>query len=307
MPIHRWLIPIGLFFWLTISALGLKAQTPGLQTNPMNCPEPALNRIKKHLVAAGETLESIASEYNLIPATLMGLNPSLRQGEVRMGMEIFIPPYNGIRVEVPEGKTWQDVAAEYNVRPALVYEVNGCQENPREVFLPGVNWSPVEGDVPLERYLTGYPLPSVAPLLFGFGWKVHPVTRKVVFHSGLDLQANVGTPVLAVGDGTVAFADERGDYGNLVVVNHEEGLQTRYAHLDRITVLAGEKIKKGTQLGTVGSTGNPDSPQPHLHFEVRYNSDLGWVAEDPLPYIQAILKDAIEPVGGRGVGNQNEQ
>ena len=303
MAIHRWFPIIWLFVWLTIPSLAAKANTDSPGTaNSENCPTPALSRFKNHFVAAGETLESIARQYNLIPATLMGLNPALRQGQVRAGTEVVIPPYNGIRVEVPANQTWQDVATTYNVRPALVYEVNGCQQNPRVVFLPGVNWSPGGSDVQLSGVLAGYPLPAIAPIGFGYGWKLHPATRKVVFHSGIDLLAVAGTPVSVVGDGIVAFAGKRGDYGNLVVVNHSEGRQTRYSHLDSITVSTGQRVKQGEQLGTVGATGVPDIKDMHLHFEVRYNSDLGWVAEDPLPYlnvaqrqINGILSNEAKP------------
>jgi murein DD-endopeptidase MepM/ murein hydrolase activator NlpD len=69
-----------------------------------------------------------------------------------------------------------------------------------------------------------------------------------------------------------------------VVVNHQSGKQTRYAHLSEITVQAGQKVSSGETLGKVGISGEPDSDQPHLHFEIRYNSELGWVAEDPNPY-----------------------
>ncbi len=288
MALNRSFPLLSTLLWLTISLLGAKANLAQGAATGENCPQPALDRLKKHLVAAGETLESIASQYNLIPATLMGINPTLRQGEARAGTEIVIPPYNGIRVEVPADRTWRDLAATYKVRPALVYEINGCQENPRVVFLPGVNWSPEGSEVGFEdSTLKGYPLPSQAAVGFGFGWNLHPVTRKVVFHSGIDLLATPGTPVFAAGDGTVAFAGERDDYGNLVVVNHQQGQQTRYAHLDTITVSTGQRVQQGMQLGTVGSTGKPDINVPHLHFEVRYNSDLGWIAEDPKPYIQA--------------------
>lgn len=278
---------LSLLLWLAIFFLENKTNFAQTTPNNQNCPAPALSRLKKHIVAAGETLESIANQYNLIPATLMGMNPELRQGQVRAGTEVIVPPYNGIRVEVPAQRTWRDVAEAYKIRPDLVYEINGCQENPRVVFLPGVNWSPAGNDVASGNpVLTGYPLPAVAPVIFGFGWRVHPLTGKVIFHSGLDLQATPGTPVLTAGDGTVAFAGQRDGYGNLIVINHQEGLQTRYAHLETIKVSTGQKIKQGMQLGTVGSTGNPDTKTPHLHFEVRYNSDLGWVAEDPTPYIQ---------------------
>lgn len=279
---------------LNIPLAGIKANA--VEANNLNCPEPALSRLKKHLVAPGETIESIARLYNLIPATLMGMNPSIRQGEVRAGSEIIIPPFNGVVVEVPANQTWRDVAAAYKVRDVLVYEANGCQEDLRIVFLPGVNWSPAGSDNFVESTtLKGYPLPTVAPVALGYGWLLHPSTRKVFFHSGLDLLANPGTPVLAAGDGIVAYAGDRADYGYLVVVNHQEGQQTRYAHLGSITVTTGQPVRQGEQLGTVGSTGSPDLETAHLHFEIRYNSDLGWVAEDPKSYLRQMVGTAENP------------
>lgn len=249
------------------------------------CPTPALSRLSRHKVAPGETLESIAQQYNLIPATLIGMNPALRDGTVAVGSEIVIPPYNGIRVEVPAGQTWRQVAATYKVRADVLFEVNGCQTAPKVVFVPGVNWSPERPVVPAPGELAEYPLPVKANVALGYGWQIHPDTGKVFFHSGLDLLAAVGTPVRTVGAGTVAFAGEQGSYGNLVVVNHQGERQSRYAHLKSVGVTAGQKVKQGDSLGTVGSTGNPTSTQPHLHFEMRYASSLGWVAEDPFSFI----------------------
>ena len=251
-----------------------------------SCPQPALSRLIRYKVAPGETLESLARQNSLIPATLMGMNPALRAGRVAVGSEIVIPPYNGIRVEVPAGQTWQQVAEVYKVRPDVLFEVNGCQRVPRVVFVPGVNWSPSRPVVPKPGEVAGYPLPAVATVVLGYGWQLHPDTGKVFFNSGLDLLAANGTPVLAVGAGTVAFAGVQASSGNLVVVNHERGRQTRYAHLKSIVVRTGQTVNQGNLLGTVGSTGKPILTQPHLHFEVRYNSPLGWVAEDPSRYLQ---------------------
>lgn len=280
--------------WLNIPLM--EAKVKAAEANNLNCPEPALSRLQRHLVAPGETVESIARLYNLIPATLMGMNPSIRQGEVRVGSELVIPPFNGVAVEVPPNLTWRDIAAAYKVRDVLVYEANGCQEDLRVVFLPGVNWSPAGSDNFIENTtLRGYPLPTVVPVALGYGWLLHPITRKVFFHSGLDLLANPGTPVLAAGDGIVAFAGDRGDYGYLVVVNHQEGQQTRYAHLDNITVTTGQPVRQGQVLGTVGSTGSPDLETTHLHFEIRYNSELGWVAEDPKSYLRQMVGTVENP------------
>ncbi len=253
------------------------------------CPAPALSRLTRHKVASGETLESIATQYNLIPATLMGLNPSARLGKVSMGEELQVPPFNGIRVEVPAGQTWKEVAAKYRVRPDLLFEVNGCQKAPKVVFVPGVNWSPIHADssIASSSSLSGYPLAQKATVLLGFGWYLPPGQEKPVFHSGLDLAAAEGREVRSLSDGTVAFAGTQGAYGNLVVMNHNKGYQTRYAQLGSIKVKVGQKVKSGTAIGTVGKSGTPSSTPSHLHFEVRSNSKVGWVAEDPTPFIRA--------------------
>jgi murein DD-endopeptidase MepM/ murein hydrolase activator NlpD len=250
------------------------------------CPSPVLSRLKPHRIAPGETLESIARQYNLIPATLMGINPILQRGPIPIGQEILIPPHNGIRVEIPPGRSWQEVVRAYHARPDVVFEINGCQTQPTALFLPGVNWSPKGPPIPAVLLLSGYPLPQPTTIQMGYGWQLNPVLGRVVFHSGLDLTATVGTPVLSVGVGKIAFAGEREGYGKLVVVNHGSGKQTRYAHLDNIGVKLGQQVNLGDILGTVGTTGQPDSVGPHLHFEIRYNSDLGWIAEDPNPYFQ---------------------
>lgn len=260
------------------------------QDSLVPCPQPALSRLVRHLVTAGETLESIAQQYNLIPATLMGLNPALQNGKVAVGSVILIPPYNGIRVEVPSGQTWKQVAATYKVRPDILFEVNGCQTAPKVMFVPGVNWSPQRPVGAIPSDLTSYPLPSAVTVVLGYGWQLNPATGKVFFHSGLDLPSPIGTPVKTIGAGTVAFAGEQGNYGNLVVVNHQAGRQSRYAHLKNIAVKVGQTVKQGQLLGTVGTTGTPTSTQSHLHFEVRYASQLGWVAEDPTVFLKKLKR-----------------
>ncbi|MGL5081361.1 MAG: peptidoglycan DD-metalloendopeptidase family protein [Microcoleaceae cyanobacterium] len=264
------------------------------------CPQPALSRLQRHRVTEGETLETIARQYNLIPATLLGMNSDLRTGRLLIGQELLIPPYNGIQVEVPAGSTWQEIAKRYNAQADVLFEVNGCQLQPRMVFIPGVNWTPAEQVTPALTVLSGYPLPNLALVQLSYGWQLHPVKNVVVFHSGIDFDATVGTSVLSVGEGVVAFAGERQEYGNLVVVNHPAGKQTRYAHLKNMTVKTGQTVRPGETIGTVGITGQPDSNQPHLHFEIRYNSDFGWIAEDPSPYFTQFSRPTPVP-SSRGV------
>jgi murein DD-endopeptidase MepM/ murein hydrolase activator NlpD len=289
-----------LFLCSLVSVLGLVSILPN--SNSANaavggCPTPALSRFQRHKVVRGETLESIAQRYNLIPTSIIGMNPALQNnGAIAVGSVLQIPPYNGIVVEVPRGETWRQVAAQYKVRADSLFEVNGCQQNPRIVFVPGVNWSPngvitkspspTDAGTPKRVSLSGYPLAEVVNVALAYGWQINAATGQVFFHSGVDLLALVGTDVLAIAPGTVAFANNQGSYGNLVIINHNGALQSRYAQLDTIKVSVGQQVKKGDLLGTVGTSGQPSSSQAHLHFEVRSSSSLGWVAEDPKGYLK---------------------
>lgn len=112
-----------------------------------------------------------------------------------------------------------------------------------------------------------------------FGYRSSPFTGYRDFHKGLDISAKTGTPVKATATGTVIFAGWDGAYGRCVVVNHGSGLVTRYAHLDRITVETAQYVKRGEQIGHLGSSGR--STGPHVHYEVRLNG----VCVDPMRYI----------------------
>ncbi|MEG4501430.1 M23 family metallopeptidase [Microcoleus sp. F10-C6] len=274
-----------------IPPANLPSSTPVENPDPArDCPSPAMSRLRRHTAVQGETIESIARQYNVIPAALIGINPMLRAGEVSAGSAIVIPPYSGIEVEVPAGWNWQKLAEAYKVRADLLFEANGCRPLGKTVFVPAVNMS-IGPSINLDAArVQRFPLPAPAVEALRYGRQLHPVLREFFFHSGVDFLASEGTQVLAAGEGTVAFAGPQGDYGNLVVVNHQAGKQTRYAHLKDIAVTVGQKVQSGEVLGTVGMTGKRDIPRSHLHFEVRYNSGLGWVAEDPLVYLQATVK-----------------
>ncbi len=104
-----------------------------------------------------------------------------------------------------------------------------------------------------------------------FGLRIDPFDGKKRFHRGIDIEAPSGTPVRAFMDGKVVFSGKKGGYGNLVVIRHNDGKETYYAHLKEINVRAGEIVKGGEVIGKVGSTGR--STGPHLHFEIRVNKN----------------------------------
>ena len=112
-----------------------------------------------------------------------------------------------------------------------------------------------------------------------FGSRVHPILRRLHTHQGIDLGGRTGDPVYATGDGTVAF-DNMGTsgYGKQIVIDHGVGYKTRYAHLSKLLVQPGQKVKRGELIGEVGSTGQANGP--HLHYEVMYRNKR----VDPINY-----------------------
>ncbi len=112
-----------------------------------------------------------------------------------------------------------------------------------------------------------------------FGQRVSPFTGEMQMHRGMDICARPGTPVKATANGVVIFSGWKTEYGKSVVLDHGYGLKTQYAHMSKIYVRNGKRIKRGTIVGTVGNTGR--STGPHLHYEVRLKN----VAVNPKAYL----------------------
>jgi murein DD-endopeptidase MepM/ murein hydrolase activator NlpD len=122
----------------------------------------------------------------------------------------------------------------------------------------------------------------------GFGNRFHPIDKIVKFHTGLDIAVPKGTRVDAAAEGTVVFAGPKGGYGNLVIIRHPDGKETRYGHLQKILVSAGESVTSRQQIALSGSTGK--STGPHLHFEIRENGEI----LNPLKYLSNVLPKSAD-------------
>lgn len=138
-----------------------------------------------------------------------------------------------------------------------------------------------------------FPLAMPAPITSGFGWRVHPVSGDRRFHSGTDLGAPMGTPVLAAADGKVALSDWLNGYGLAIILSHQDDTrETLYGHLSEVFVKPGQWVEKGTVIGRVGSTGL--STGPHLHFELRQKTPSGWQAIDPGVQLKSALARLVK-------------
>ena len=114
-----------------------------------------------------------------------------------------------------------------------------------------------------------HPCPGYTYISSEFGWRAQPIAGASTNHKGMDFAAGTGTPIYAAASGTVTSASYSGNAGNLIVINHGNGLQTYYMHCNSMYVSAGQTVSKGQNIGSVGSTGN--SSGPHLHFQVMLN------------------------------------
>lgn len=131
---------------------------------------------------------------------------------------------------------------------------------------------------------TSVAVPSRTPLdnyrmSSNYGMRTHPVLGGLRGHKGVDMAAPTGTPIYATADGVVSKAEWFSSYGNFIAISHGAELETRFGHLSRMAVSAGQRVRKGDLVGYVGSTGR--STGPHLHYEVR----VAGMAVDPTPYM----------------------
>jgi murein DD-endopeptidase MepM/ murein hydrolase activator NlpD len=150
-----------------------------------------------------------------------------------------------------------------------------CQ-TPAKPALAGSSVSPEAFYIPTLSYGSTDGIPSMFPLPLEYKEKItwgyekdaiHPITKKLTTHLGIDVAAPTGTPVYAAAGGVVRKAEEQKGWGKLVVIEHGDAFTTFYAHLNEIEVETGSRVQKGAVIGRVGNTGQ--STGPHLHYEVR--------------------------------------
>jgi murein DD-endopeptidase MepM/ murein hydrolase activator NlpD len=137
----------------------------------------------------------------------------------------------------------------------------------------------------MQENLRKKSLPTVLPVTTGYhssnyGYRLDPFSGRKAFHAGIDFVAPIGTSVTAAAGGVVATSEAHGEYGNMVEVDHGNGLVSRYAHLSKSLVKPGDVVLKGQQIAQVGTTGR--STGAHLHFEVRESG----VALNPRQFLQ---------------------
>lgn len=189
------------------------------------------------------------------------------------------------------------------VRDAQASPLGGGDEQFRQLF---ASWESLDNGGVQTVQPTAIAVPSRMPvegvrLSSDYGMRNHPVIGGRRAHKGVDLAGPTGTPIYATADGLVETAKNFSSYGLYVRIEHGARLETRYAHMSRLAVAAGERVKKGDIIGYIGSTGR--STGPHLHYEVRIDGE----AVNPIPYmVESEAQQAFALAtgqGGMGGGN----
>lgn len=125
-----------------------------------------------------------------------------------------------------------------------------------------------------------WPVPGYSRISSPYGYRLHPVLNIQKMHTGIDIPAPTGTPAVAIDSGKVIFSGNQGSYGKTVMIQHDDGKVTLYAHNSELLVSVGQRVEKGQVVTKIGSTGR--STGPHLHFEVRINGSH----TNPMAYIK---------------------
>ncbi len=247
-----------------------------------------------YVVESGDAVFSIASKFNITPETLLWSNYDVLQDDphsLRIGQELIIPPTNGILYEWEEGNTLENVARDFRARVDDILSWSGNRldfTNPvikpgSLVMIPGGEREFQQWVVPtyaVGRSGTNATLPGGCTVegvgLGGSGFFIWPADNHYLSgndfwsgHLAIDIATATGAPIYASDSGVVVFAgwDSRG-YGNVIMIDHQNGYHTLYAHLSALNVSCGSNAVQGSVIGYAGSTGN--STGPHLHFEIRY-------------------------------------
>lgn len=228
----------------------------------------------EYRVRNGDTVSAIQHRSGLRNlSSILSVNNIDNARRIRPGQLLRIPSTDGIQYTVVRGDSLQGIANRYGIEVTSLLDANDLANATlvpgQNLFIPGASMSTMALRRAMgELFLT----PLRGRLTSPYGYRRDPFTGVRTFHTGIDLAAPVGTPIKATLDGRIATTGYSAVYGNYVIVTHDGGYQSLYAHMHRIQVKRGQWVTQGGILGLVGNTGY--STGPHLHFSVYRNGKM---------------------------------
>ncbi len=241
---------------------------------------PSNDQISMYVVRDGDTLSQIAEMFGVTVNTIKWANDIVSTPQT--GDILVILPISGVRHKVENGDTLETIAKKYSGKPNDIAKFNGLDPDAQiavgdEVIIPN-------GEIQAKKSPNKSPVKNAGARIAGVlsknlpvysGYYIRPITggiRSQGIHgnNGVDLAHTLGTPMYASASGQVLIAKTggwNGGYGNYIVISHDNGSQTLYAHLNSVSAVVGQSVGQGEVIGTLGSSGN--STGPHVHFEIR--------------------------------------
>lgn len=259
----------------------MQATTGSLRISTEDIDFPVSDTISVYEVKKGDTLSTVAKLFGVSKNTIMWAN-DLKSEYISPGDTLVILPMTGIKHVVKKGDTVVSLAKKYKADKEDIAKFNGITEDADlavgdTLLVPDGEIAMVaqpqktttNKNVVKTKILNSYSYTAPS------GFLVRPVvggrrTQGIHGHNGVDIASAPGTPILAAASGRVIVAKVggyNGGYGNMIIITHDNGVQTVYAHLRSLDVKSGQSVAQGEQIGEMGNTGR--STGPHLHFEVR--------------------------------------
>ncbi len=230
----------------------------------------------EYIVKSGDNITDISRKFGLANiSTLISVNNIENVRKLWVGQKLKIPSMDGVAYKVVKGDTLASVSAKYGISVEDILDVNDMVSDILQpdmvIFIPGGKLDATSlkkslGELWIKPLAVSYRITSE------FGYRADPFTGVRSYHTGIDLAVSAGTSIRASMGGKVSTAGWSNTYGNYVIISHDNGYQTLYAHMQKYTVKKGETVNQGQTIGYVGSTGY--STGPHLHFSVYKNSQL---------------------------------
>lgn len=245
---------------------------------------PSTDLVTTYTVKSGDSIASIANMFKVTVNTIRWANDISAKDGVKVGQNLVILPITGVRHRVQKGDTLSSIAKKYKGDTDDIASYNGIESSADLIAGTEIIVPDGEASIPtaqVKKTSSGGKIPAApASKTVKGGYYGKPVAGGILtqgYHDhyyALDISLPrgqaMGSPILAAAAGKVIVAKPsgfNGGYGSMIIIQHDNGTQTLYAHLSRVDVSVGDTVSKGEKIGAMGSTGR--STGPHLHWEVR--------------------------------------
>jgi murein DD-endopeptidase MepM/ murein hydrolase activator NlpD len=255
------------------------------------------SEITDYTVTKGDSVFAIAAEFNITPETVLWSNYDVLKDDphaLSAGMELKIPPIDGVYYQWQDGETLEQVAAKFETDVDSILTWTANRIDLTDPQFEALSWVMIpSGQRAFQQWIVPVPARGSAGVstgiygggacpggydgLYGSGAFIWPSSNRALSgndywsgHLAIDIGSAIGEPIIASDAGVIMFAGwSSGGYGYTVAIDHGNGYQTLYGHLSSVNANCGQSVRQGQMIGLGGSSGN--STGPHLHFEIRLN------------------------------------